>query len=95
MIDVNELPATLPGSMKDQLLALAPYMVSYNLKANGGFVADMKIPIEAFVTFDINHTVLAAHGMSLSVQVEQPEDAGVCGRVFRHAQYAEAQLTYM
>jgi hypothetical protein len=97
MIDVNELPATLPGTIKDQLLALAPYMTDRTLKSNGGFIIDMKIPIEAFVTFDINHAELNKNCMSLSVQVEQPEDigfSGTCGHVIRHKQYVDAQLTY-
>lgn len=98
MIGINDLPATMPGSMREQLIALAPYMTAYNMKGNGGFVIDMKIPIEAFVTYDINREELAAHGMALSVQVEQPGEidfSGSCGRVIRQAQFADVQLTYL
>lgn len=96
MIDINELPATMPGSMKDQLLALAPFMIDRRLKMNGGFVIDLKIPIESFVTFDINHEALAEHNMSISVQVDsrEPSFDGNCG-IIRESRYADAQLTYL
>lgn len=84
--------------MKDQLLALAPFMIDRKLKMNGGFVIDMKIPIESFVTFDINHQALAEYNMKISVEVEQPEqiDAdAICGRVKRPVRFADAQLTYL
>lgn len=94
MIDVNELPATMPGSMKDQLLALAPFMIDRRLKMNGGFVIDMKIPIESFLTFEIDHQALAVYNMTISVEVEAPEPS--CdGRIIRESRFADVQLTYM
>jgi hypothetical protein len=93
MINIDELPTTMPGTMKDQLLALAPFMTDRKLKMNGGFVVDMKIPIESFLTFDINHEALAEYNMSIIVHVDAPEPA-FDGRIIRHARYAEATLTY-
>lgn len=98
MINIDELPAKMPGTMKDQLLALAPFMIDRKFKMNGGFVIDLKIPIESFLTFDINHQALAEYNMSISVQVEQPEQIdsnAVCGRVIRPVRFADAQLTYL
>lgn len=91
-----EMPATLPGSMKEQLQALAPYMISYQLKANGGWVADLQIPIDAFITADFNHEILAVHDMKLSVTIEPPEMPleEVCGLIRRKARYADVELSY-
>lgn len=94
MINITDLPATMPGSMKDQLLALAPFMTDRLLKMNGGFVVDMKIPIDSFLTFGINHEALAEHGMSVSVQVESPEPI-LDGSIVKRARYADVQLTYL
>lgn len=90
-----EMPATLPGSMKEQLQALAPYMIGYELKENGGWVADLKIPIDAFITADFNHEVMAAHNMRLTVTINTPEMPldGVCGRRER-PRYADVELSY-
>lgn len=93
MIDINELPATMPGSMKEQLLALVPFMIDRKFKMNGGFVIDMKIPIESFLTFDINHQALAEHNMTISVQVQSPEPS-LDGRIMKYPEYADAQLTF-
>lgn len=99
MIEANDLPATMPGSMKEQLIALAPFMTDRTFKMNGGFTIDMKIPIESFLTFNINHAELAAHNMSLSVQVEQPEPdlmgMGACGLIRNRPKFADVQLTYL
>lgn len=94
MINVNDLPATMPSSMKEQLVALAPYMTDFCEKRGGGFVIDMKIPIESFIMFNINHEALAEHNMTISVEVEAPEPA-VDGRIMRQARYADARLTYL
>lgn len=94
MITITDLPATMPGSMKEQLLALAPFMTDRQFKMNGGFVIDLKIPIESFLTFDINHEALAEHNMRISIQVEPPEPI-LDGRMVRRPRYAEAQLTYL
>lgn len=96
MIDANDLPATMPGSIKEQLLALAPFMINHSFKMNGGFVVDLRIPIESFLTFDINHEALNEHNMSISLQVEsrEPSFDGKCG-IIREPRYVDAQLTYL
>jgi hypothetical protein len=94
MINIDDLPTTMPGSMKDQLLALAPFMTDRNFKMNGGFVIDLKIPIESFLTFNINHQALAEYDMTISVQVDAPEPS-FDGLIMRQPQYADAQLTYL
>lgn len=94
MINITDLPATMPGTMKEQLIALAPFMINRQFKMNGGFVIDLKIPIESFVTFDINHQALAEYGMTISVEVEAPEPS-YDGRIMREPRYADAQLTYL
>lgn len=94
MINVTDLPATMPGTMKEQLLALAPFMINRQFKMNGGFIIDLKIPIESFVTFDINHQALAEYNMAISVEVEAPEPI-FDGRIMSRPRYADAQLTYL
>ena len=94
MIEINDLPATMPGSMKEQLIALAPYMTGRTLKMNGGFVIDMKIPIESFLTFNVDHQALAEYNMTISVTVEQPEPS-FDGRIMREPKFADAQLSYL
>lgn len=90
MIAYN-VPSTL--SIKDQLRALAPYIIRNTPKSNGGFVMDLKIPIDAFLTFDLNNETLAEYRMTASVSVDPPEPA-FGGRIIRYADYADVQLTY-
>lgn len=88
-----DVPSTLPGSIKDQLRALAPYMIRQTPKSNGGFVMELKIPINAFLTLDINNDALVEYQMIASVTVNPPEPA-FGGMIMRHADYADVQLTY-
>ena len=92
------MPATLPGTMKEQLRALTPYMVDHALKANGGWVANYMIPLDAFVTADFNHDALAEYDMKLCVTIETPEvqisGDQRCGRVVGQARYADVELSY-
>lgn len=88
-----DVPSVLPGTIKDQLRALAPYVIRNTPKSNGGFVMDLKIPIDAFLTLDINNDALAEYQMTASVSVDPPEPA--CGgMIMRYADYADVQLTY-
>lgn len=89
-----EFPSVLPGPIKDQLKALAPYMLKHTPKFNGGFVIELKIPIDSFVTFDLNNDELAKYKMSASVSVDPPEPA--CdGRIMRYAEFADVKITYL
>lgn len=80
--------------MKEQLLALAPFMTERQFNRYGGFVIDMKIPIESFLTFDINHEALIEHNMTISVQTDAPEPL-FDGRMIRKPVYADVRLTYL
>jgi hypothetical protein len=86
-----DMPATMPGTMKEQLQALAPYMVDHALKANGGWWIRFMILIANF-----NHKELAYYGMVLNVTVEQPEMSfdGPCGVIRQPRRYADVELTY-
>lgn len=89
-----ETPSVLPGPIKDQLKALAPFMLRHTPKSNGGFVIELKIPIDSFVTFDLNNDELAKYKMSASVSVDPPEPA--CGgRIIRYAEFADVKITYL
>lgn len=90
---ILETPATLPGSIKEQLLALAPYMVDFTLKANGGFVINLKIPQEAFVTMALDHDALIENNMQVSVSIDTPEPISD-GRLIRRQRYADVELMY-
>lgn len=93
MIPIPDVPATLPGTIKEQLKALAPFMLRNRPKANGGFVIDLKIPVDAFLTFDLNNDMLAKYDMSASVSVDAPEPS--CnGRIMRYAEFADVKITY-
>lgn len=88
-----DVPLTLPGSIKDQLRALAPYIIRHTPKSNGGFVIELKIPVASFVTFDLNNDELAKYEMSASVSVDPPEPS--CGgRIMRYAEFADVKITY-
>lgn len=88
-----DVPSTLPGSIKDQLRALAPYIIRNTPKSNGGFVMELKIPIDAFLTFDLNNEALAEYQMTASVTIDPPEPS--CnGMIMRYADYADVKLTY-
>jgi hypothetical protein len=93
-----DMPATLPGTMKEQLRALAPYMVDHALKSNGGWVANYIIPLEAFVTADFNHNALAEYNMKMCVTIKTPDvqigGEQMCGRVAGQARYADVELSY-
>lgn len=96
----NELPATLPGSIRDQLVTLAPYVISWSLYHNGGFTLDLKIPKSVFLTFHIDHTLLATYGLTMSVstnpqEVFQTEESTVCGRASREQSYVDVELKYL
>jgi hypothetical protein len=90
------MPAILPGTMKEQLRALAPYMVDHAIKANGGWVANLKIPIDAFITAEFNHEELAKYDLKLCVTIEANEmpDFETCGRKASRARYADVELSY-
>lgn len=87
-------PSVLPGPIKDQLRALAPYMLRHTPKANGGFVIELKIPVTSFVTFDLNNDELAKYKMSASVSVDPPEPA-FGGRIMSYAEFADVKITYL
>lgn len=97
MNDLN-MPATLPGSMKEQLRALAPYMVDHALKVNGGWVANYIIPLDAFVTADFNHDAIAEYDMKMCVTIGTPEvqigGEQMCGRGVGQARYADIEISY-
>jgi hypothetical protein len=88
-----DFPSVLPGPIKDQLKALAPYMIRHTPKSNGGFVIDLKIPITSFMTFDLNNDELARHNMTAAVSVDPPEPAHG-GRIMRYAEFADVKITY-
>jgi hypothetical protein len=90
---ILDTPAALPGSMKEQLLAVAPYMVDYALKANGGFVINLKIPQEVFVTSTIDREMLIENEMQLCVSIE-PHEPDLGAIIRRHPKYVDVELTY-
>lgn len=86
-------PAELPGNLKDQLRALAPYMHSFTQKANGGFVIELSIPCED-IAGDFDHAYLAKHKLKLSGKIDPPVSmAGVL--MFRSDRYIDFTLEYL
>jgi hypothetical protein len=88
-----EVPSVLPGPIKEQLKALAPYMLRHTPKSNGGFVIELKIPIDSFVTFDLNNDELARYNMRAAASVDPPEPAHG-GMIMRYAEFADVKITY-
>lgn len=88
-----EVPSVLPGPIKEQLKALAPYMIRHTPKSSGGFVIELKIPIGSFVTFDLNNDELSKYNMKASVSVDPPEPA-FGGLIMREAEFADVKITY-
>jgi hypothetical protein len=88
-----DLPASLPGSMKEQIEALAPFVQRTTPRMNGGWVAELLIPIENFITFDLNHEELAKYNLTASVSVEAPQPSS-CGRIMIEPRYADVTIDY-
>lgn len=88
-----EPPAILPGSLKEQLRALAPYMRTIRPKANGGFVIEMVVPIDIF-TGDLDQEFLRKHNLSLEIESDKPLPS-YDGQIMIYPEYADVTLTYL
>lgn len=88
-----DLPVTMPGTMKEQIEALAPFIQRTIPKMNGGWVAELLVPIENFLTFDLDHEELAKYNLTASVSVDAPKPSA-CGRIMIEPKYAEVTIDY-
>lgn len=88
-----EPPAILPGTLKEQLRALAPYMLKFRPKENGGFVIKMAIPVD-ILTGDLDVEFLRKHNLSLEISSDEPRPS--CdGRIMIYPEYVDVTLTYL
>lgn len=88
------MPATLPGTMQEQIRALLPYVVNHGLSMQG-WMLELKIPMDAFVTMKIDKDQLAGYGIQWSVNIDTRGLSfdGPCGRK-QSPVYAEVELSY-
>lgn len=79
--------------MKEQIEALAPFVQRITPKMNGGWIAELLIPIEDFVTFELNNEQLAEYNLTASITVEAPHLSS-CGRLMIEPRYADVTIDY-
>jgi len=84
-------PASLPGSLRDQLRALAPYMtdVSWNIK--GGFRIELTVPNDMF-NGGIDIGFLQRNGLDLTME-SRSMTSTACERVMGSS-YTNFTLEY-
>lgn len=79
-MELDELPAGLPAPIKEQLQALAQYLVNVELLSPGRFALSYSLPRDIVTQFDTDF--LTKHGIDYDLQFEESQPA-FGGRIMR------------
>lgn len=92
-----ELPATLPGSLREQLMALLPYATHRGMGffSNGRtkIIIDFLIPNEVVLYADINERMLRQHGIELEIQREKEDCTGWYRLTMPEPEFTKVRIT--